>query len=629
MKILSIDVETNGIEYWKTSLVSYAVVLGDEKGNITVKEAVLVEHPEAELTIREALDKLQKLIKKTDIIVGANFKFDYNILSRYNIEFYNIPIHDILYIEYLYSMQTKKHISLNDLAHQYLNKSKDDINFTDMQAGDYPADVLLKYNLTDTLLTYEIYLKQIASDDFQTYNKLIRLGTGLIRLLSEIELNGCVIDVAKLQQLKIDYETTIRDYEEKITELLEYPVNINSSQQLSAALYGGSFLEDGVEEIQKTLKSGQVKTYQRKCKVERRLKGLGFKPTLTTPNGEPSTSEDAIKTLKCRTLKQKKFKELYLNYKKLMTIYIKYLDKYEAYIEDRKIHSNFMTTATHTGRLSSSKPNIQQIPRETEGINIRDLFISRYPDGYILELDFKQLEWRIAAALCGDETMIQEIIEGKDAHRENAALAFNISPEDVTPEQRQIAKAVSFGLIYGQTAYGMAHYRPDIPVDTVEEAQAIINKVYGKYPKLAKWHSKLIATATNYKSVSVPSGRRFYFASPDAATNIKNYPVQGFSFDIAYFLFSLLADKYKTIVPKDKYAIFNTVHDCLVIDCYDKNIVEKIVKFSLDFIEEKSYYYIKKFFGDIQISEVPLSLEAEYGKSWGKLEPYEIKKEEV
>jgi len=628
MKYISLDVETNSLDYWETELVSWAVTHDDY-----VNDCGLVEHPENDETHRESLERLQRTNNESDCIVGANFKFDYQILKRYGIDFKDVFIIDVIIIEYLLSMQSKKGISLEGLAGQYLGDSKEDIDFKEFRADEYPADMLLKYNTKDTELTLDIFNKQIETVRFKNVfgerfgekfgeecdYSLLRLYSALTRMLGDIELEGCKIDTNSLVSFRGQYEELIKDYENRINQLFEFPININSPVQLSAALFGGSFKDDGVETVQKTLKSGEVKEYTRKCKVDKSMQGLGFKPSLTTNSGEPSTSEEALKMLKTKTKKQILFKELFFKYKKASTVYNKYLTKYEKFItKDNKLYSNFNMVNTYTGRLSSSNPNVQQIPRNSDGINLRDLFISRYPNGYILELDFKQLEWRVAATLCGDETMIREINEGVDAHKANAALAFNIKESEVTPEQRQSAKTVSFGLIYGQTAYGMANYRPDIPVDDEREAQLIIDKVYEKYPKLAKWHSSLVAKVTNSYKLTIPSGRILYFPNPDKVTNIKNYPVQAFSFDIAYFLFACLYFKLSKVVDPAKYATFNTVHDCMLFDCKDYETAKKITSFSLDFIKNNAYTYVYKFFN--YELKVPLELEAEVGKTWGSVE---------
>lgn len=625
-KYIVLDLETDGLDCHKDAIVSVAMC---SKGKEFFS---LVYHKDNNLLPQVCLDTVDKKIDKADIIVGHNIKFDLKFLytNKVNsIKFKNIW--DTSVAEYILTNQQTKLVKLADLIKKYSNtKEKIKINLEDIKASEYSGEVLKEYNLQDVRITEIIFLKQFRLAQQLNLVNLIFVCSNFSKILADIEVNGMYIDKQLL-------ETHSQQLQEKITqleiELKSYipeskflDFNLSSHEHVSVILFGGFYKYKGDCELSiGYLKNGSIKLNKKQGTIPVFVSGLGFSKAKAelTKNGYHSASGEVITTLKGKTKIQKKFIEKYKLYRKLVTLNDKYYSKYTKYLQDNFLYANYNQTVTETGRLSCNNPNLQQIPRADDTVGdfqIKSLFKSRYADGYILDVDLSQLEWRVCAFLCKDKTMIQEIRDKKDAHKNNAALAFNVLEESVTKEMRQIAKAVSFGLIYGQTARGLAN-RVDIPINTEEEAKKIIDVVYNKYSRLQIFHNKLYIQAVKNKKIINPTGRGFVYQDPDREfTKIKNYPVQSLATaDIAPLLFWRVWEylqKNKNKLGID-FNLVNTVHDCLVFDCKDMHTVKTIAKVVLAFFRNADKL-IKKYF-NIDFN-IPLDGEAEFGKNWKDLQ---------
>jgi DNA polymerase-1 len=621
MKYIVLDIETDGLNPRQDALVSCAFYAQNKSLFLPVY------HPKSDALPKQSLGKIQEIINNNDLLVGHNIKFDFQFLQHYNIKFYDKDVWDTGIAEYILSGQTVKFAKLSELIQKYSNnQTKIDLELGDVKASEYSLAVLEEYNVRDVQITETIFLKQYKEAKQKGLVNLIKIVSNFTKVLADMEYNGAKIDVDLLTDMDVKLKSEIEFIENKMKEICELDwINFNSSEQLSAVLFGGTIMVDGYSLRYKTLKSGELKMYKRKDKVPFVVTGLGFstKHSEKTKDGYWSVSDSVIKQLKGRTKIQKEFIELYKRWRKLQTIQEKYTSKYLERLDNGFVYPQFNQTSTNTGRLSCNKPNIQQIPRpdeELQDYNIKDLFVSRYPNGVIFDVDFSQLEWRVCAYLCQDPVMIQEIKGGVDAHKQNASIAFNIPVEQVTKQQRQIAKMVSFGLIYGQTAYGLA-LRPDIPINSPDEAQAVIDAVYGKYKKLKEWHDRLYLQAMNTKKLVSPSGRWFGFINPaNEVTKIKNYPVQ--SLATADIVPLVLHRAWLTIKMKGIKAVpINTVHDCIVYDCFSEIEAQQVAKLVKTYIF-KAEILLDKYLG-INFN-VPLDSEAEIGKCWGKMKEIEV-----
>jgi len=622
-KYLVLDVETDGLDCHNDSLVSIAFYSSGKD------KFIPIYHPENSRLPIECIEEIKKTLDKADIIVGHNIKFDLKFLQANKIDNWAFKnIWDTGIAEYILSGQEKKFPKLADLIKEYSDtQEKIDLELSDdIKASEYSLNVLKEYNIQDVKITDIIFKKQLQKAKQLNLVNLIFICSNFTKVLADIEYNGLKIDKELLfcttDSLKLEIENIERELKNFIPESEYLDFNLNSNEHLSCILFGGVYKYKWQCELSiRQLKSGEIKIKPRNGEIPIHIQGLGFstKHSEQTKNGYWSVSDEVIKKLKGRSKLQKDFIEKYKRYRKLQTLYEKFYTKYQdAISEDGYIYPNFNQTSTNTGRLSCSSPNVQQLPRADENLEeyqFKKLFISRYPDGYILDVDLSQLEWRVCAYLCQDPTMIQEIKEGVDAHKSNASLAFNIPLENVSKEQRQIAKMVSFGLIYGQTAFGLAK-RSDIPIDTEEEAQKIIDTVYFKYPQLKLWHDRLYLQAMKSKKILSPSGRYFRFINPDnELTKIKNYPVQSFATaDIAPLIFWKVWEYLKK--KGYEFKIINTVHDCMVFDCKDLQTAKEISKITLDFFR-KAHILIDKYFG-IKFN-VSLDGKAEAGKNWNDI----------
>ena len=616
MRYIVIDVETDGLDPRKDALVSVGLVSQNKSVFLPIYHLQSNELP------KENINKLQNIISKVDLIVGHNIKFDLQFLLKHNIDFVNQNVWDTGIAEFIISAQRAKRISLKDLAIKYSDLRKLNLDVKNVKASEYDIKCLEEYNIIDCKVTQDVFIRQWEIAKKLNLTNLIIICSNFSKTLSDIEFNGAKIDTEYLDLMHNNLEKEINEIENRLKEISGYDwINFNSSEQLSAVLFGGTIEVDGYSLSYHTLKSGALKVRKKKAKIPVVLEGLGFSTSCSekTKNGYWSVSDSVVKQLRGRSKKQKEFINEYIKWRKLQTILEKYTSKYKNEIDDGFVYPSFNQTYTSTGRLSCAKPNIQQIPRPDEsidGYNIKDLFVSRFENGVILDVDFSQLEWRVCAFLCQDENMIKEIVEGIDAHKQNASIAFNIPIDSVTKQHRQIAKMVSFGLIYGQTAYGLAQ-RPDIPIDTPEDAQKVIDAVYDKYRKLKEWHDKLYIDALNKKKIISPSGRRFVFEdASNQLTQIKNYPVQSLATADIVPLILYLA--WKEIKNKKLKAVpFNTVHDCIVYDCADIDTAKQVASIIQSYIRN-SGKYLKEYL-NIDFN-IPLDSEAEIGKCWGKLE---------
>lgn len=627
-KYVVLDIETTGLSVQKDSVVSVAFWSGGQA------KFIPVYHKESPYLPQESIKKITKIINKVDLIVGHNIKFDLKFLMKLNINFTNKLIWDTGVAEYILTSQQEKIISLKDLIKKYSpEQEKGFIDFKDINAQEVHLEDLKEYNLQDTKITNIIFQKQLekVENNVKLRNLIIGISSfGLV--LADIEKNGVKIDTELLKKKNAEIQNRIKLIEQEMFELLgedKYDwINFNSNQHLSAILFGGIIkikCKSGIKI--RTLKSGQIKVYPVLYDLPFYIDGLGFSTNNTqlTKQGYYNVSHVVINSLKGRTKRQKQFLEKYKLWRKLQTLHEKFFDRYLQFTsEEGYIYTNFNQTTTNTGRISCNNPNIQQVPRKNEVVkefNIKEVFKSRFEKGYIAEIDFSQLEWRVCAYLCQDPVMIKEIKEGVDAHTQNASLVFHIPPEEVTKEQRQIAKMVSFGLIYGQSAYGMAK-RVDIPINTDKEAQKIIDVVYSKYKNLKKWHNELYYQALSKKKLVNVSGRSFIFNNPDKQiTNIKNYPVQSFATaDIVPLVLWCAWIDIKKRLNEKAYPI-NTVHDCIIFDCASLEVAKKVIKFVLTYMRnaDKILYTLL----GIRFN-VPLDGEAVVGENWANMQTINI-----
>jgi len=536
---------------------------------------------------------------------------------------------------------------------EYLNKG--------YSVRDIPRDELQTYLKHDLGATKEIYQKQRKKLINSILLPTIQLTNEVTYCLTKVYKNGFKIDKDKLKEVrkefedeKLELETSLQKYAKEL--MGDTPINLNSPEQLSWVLFSRKphsksawaklidkymnpkdfkilvkqhfqtlyktkaeqcVICKGKGSVYKIKKDGSNYKKATKCaackglgyilKDTKYIAGLKFNPTSArwaSANGF-KTGKGNLDILQglAEDKGMKEATEFLGKLKRLsaITSYLSnFVDGIENYMkEDSMLHVRLNQHVTATGRFSGSNPNMQNIPRGST-FPVKKVFVSRFEKGKILEADFAQLEFRVAAFLSQDKTAMHEIDTGFDVHSYTAKVITDAGQET----SRQVAKGHTFAPLFGASGYGRS------------KAEATYYKHFiEKYKGIAKWHKKLGDEAVEGK-VTTPSGRQYAFpdvvkrksGQPTHFTMIKNYPVQGFSNDIVQVIYLELNERLEPL----QSCVVNSVHDSIVVDVHpnETNYVIQIIKDmnnDLDLIIEEAY--------DVKMN-VPLLLEAKIGSNW-------------
>lgn len=403
----------------------------------------------------------------------------------------------------------------------------------------------------------------------------------LIPILAEIETNGIIVNLEKLKSLKSELERDLKLLTVSIHEEIGEIFNLNSPKQLSDILFN------------KIL--------------------VNIKKTKTTKTGQKSTSEEILRELEPLHPVIKKIIEYRESFKILRT----YVESLIENSENSHVHTNFIQTGTATGRLSSEKPNLQNIPADSKwAAPVRSVFESS-PETTLVSLDYSQLELRVLAHLSGDEELQRAFKENKDVHRLTAAKVFKINESEVTDSTRKIGKTLNFGIIYGM---GPRAFSKTGKI-TFDEARAFISSYFANFPKIKKWQDDVLSHAKIEGLVRNENGRlrflpniisghpRFAAESERVAINL---PVQGLSADIMKLAMvkiknALLPEK----IWNKKIKILLTIHDELLLEIADDML--KPLTTQIKRIMENAFHI-----------SVPLKVDASAGKNWGAMQKIEL-----
>lgn len=569
-KILSLDTETTSTNAIDAELVglSFSVKEG---------EAFYVAVPSDQTEAQKMVDIFKPLYEDPKILkVGQNIKYDYEVLRRYDIDI-NGPMWDTMIAHYL--IQPELRHNMDYMAATLLNyqtihideligpKGKGHKNMRDLDPGDIyeyaaeDADVTLK--LKNVL---EPQLKEVGSEKLFT-----EIEMPLIKVLADMELTGVRLDTKSLAETERIFSERMRQYELHAYELASEQFNIASPKQV------GDILFDKMKIIDKPKK---------------------------TKTGQYVTSEEVLLQLRDRA----PIVDDILNYrgmKKLLGTYVEALPKL---INPRtgRIHTSFNQAVTATGRLSSSDPNLQNIPvRDDDGKEIRKCFIAE-PGCKFFSADYSQIELRIMAHLSGDENMIEAFRDGHDIHRATASKIWKVSMEDVTDAQRKKAKQANFGIIYGITTYGLAQR---MGIDN-GEARQLINDYFQTFPKVSEYMEQSKQMAREHGYAETMFGRRRYLQDINskngtvrgfAERNAINAPIQGSEADIIKLAMVRIWRRFKAEGIRSKMIL--QVHDELNFSVFPEEAdkVERII------LEEMQ--------GAYKLS-VPLVADAGWGDNW-------------
>ncbi|HRO74789.1 MAG TPA: DNA polymerase I [Crocinitomicaceae bacterium] len=568
---IAFDTETNNIDSFDAEIVGMSFAYRN-------KEAFYVAMPEEMDKAQEILEQFKPVFENTNcLIIGQNLKYDLQVLANYNIAI-KAKMFDTMIAHYL--IQPEARHGMDFLAEYYLNyktvsiedilgkKGKTQKNMRDLlpsEICDYACeDADITFQLK-TILTKELLENQL-NELFET------IEMPLMPVLQRMENEGIAIDTAYLNKMSFDFQGELLILQDKILALAGVDFNIDSPKQLGEILF---------DHLKISAKAKKTKT------------------------GQYQTSEEVLETFK----NDHEIIPLILDYRQLKKLKSTYIDPLPELCKpkDGRIHTTFMQTVTATGRLSSNNPNLQNIPIRTErGRAIRKAFIARDAQHLLVSADYSQIELRIIAALSHDENMIQAFKNGEDIHRATAAKVFNTPFVEVTRDQRSAAKAVNFGIIYGQSAFGLSQ---NLGISRTE-AKEIIDNYFVQYPTIKTYMDEAILTAREKGYVETVLGRRRFLPDITSANavvrgfaerNAINAPIQGSAADIIKIAMIKVDDALKTNNLKTKMLL--QVHDELVFDVPLEE-VETAKKVIADAMENAFHF------------SVPLEVEAQAGKNW-------------
>ena len=530
------DTETTGIDAIEAELVGLAFSI--KKG-----EAYYVPVPEEESSIRETVSHFRKPLENVSIgKIGQNLKYDILVLRKYGI-MVDGPLFDTMIAHYLIEPDTRH--SMDILAENYLNYIPVSIETLIGKKGkkqgsmrDVEVDKVVEYAGEDADITLQ--LKEVFDPVLKEKNleKLFHdVEIPLIKVLAEMEYSGVKIDRETLANLSAEMEGEIASLNQAIYDLAGTEFNIASPKQLGEILFEHLKLDDKP----KKTKTGQYAT------GEEILTRLAYK------------HEIARKILDFREIQ------------KLKSTYIDALPEMISPVDDR-VHTSFNQAIAATGRLSSTNPNLQNIPiRTAKGREVRKAFVPRDKDHILMSSDYSQIELRIMAHFANDESMIKAFQEGKDIHAITASKIFQTSLNDVTQDMRRIAKTANFGIIYGISVFGLSQ-RLNIPRG---EASEIINSYFNEFKAVKAYMDKVINEAREKGYVETILGRRRYLRDINsrnatmrgfAERNAINAPIQGSAADLIKIAMIKIQDYIRNKKLRSKMIL--QVHDELVFDVY-------------------------------------------------------------
>ncbi|MCO7226284.1 DNA polymerase I [Pleionea sp. CnH1-48] len=575
-ELFAFDTETTSLDYMVAELVgmSFAVEAG--------KAAYLPvghDYPGApdQLDRDWVLEQLKPLLESESAKkVGQNLKYDASVLARYGIQMKGIA-YDTMLESYTHNSVASRH-DMDSLASKYLDMTT--IHFEDIagkgakqltfnqieleKASDYAAED------ADITLRLHQELWPMLEQESGPRGVFEHIEMPLLSVLSKIERQGVLVDGQQLREKSQQFAVRIKELEEQAHEIAGEPFNLGSPKQLQQILF----------------------------------EKLGLPVIKKTPKKQPSTAEEVLQELAL----DYPLPKVILEYRGLSKLKSTYTDKLPEMINQKtgRVHTSYHQAVAATGRLSSTDPNLQNIPiKSEEGRSIRQAFIA--PEGYkVVAADYSQIELRIMAHLSQDKGLLEAFSEGKDIHKATAAEVFGVSESEVTSEQRRHAKAVNFGLIYGMSAFGLAkqlHIGRD-------EAQHYIDTYFARYPGVEQYMDTTRVTAAEQGYVETLYGRRLYLPEINSSNGMRkkaaertaiNAPMQGSAADII-----------KLAMLSINQWLEESELDCRVVMQVHDELVFEVAESQLDEIVPQ---ICQKMMEAAELS-VPLIVEAGVGDNW-------------
>ncbi|GLO59536.1 DNA polymerase I [Vibrio sp. MACH09] len=551
-ELFAFDTETDSLDYMVANLVGLSFAVDEGVAAYVPVAHDYLDAPE-QLDRDWVLQQLKPILEDDQQAkVGQNLKYDASVLARYNINMKGIK-HDTMLASYVFNSVGGRHdmdsLALRFLQHSCISfeslagKGKKQLTFNQIsleEAAPYAAeDADVTLRLHNKLAGYIEKDEKLNS----VYNDI---EMPLVPVLSRIERTGVFIDDMLLSAQSQEIAVRLDELEKEAYEIAGEQFNLSSPKQLQAILF----------------------------------EKMALPVVKKTPSGAPSTNEEVLQELALDYPLPKRI----LEYRGLAKLKSTYTDKLPKMInaETGRVHTSYHQGVTATGRLSSTDPNLQNIPiRNEEGRRIRQAFVA--PHGWkILAVDYSQIELRIMAHLSGDEALLDAFKQGKDIHAATAAEVMGVDIDQVTSEQRRRAKAINFGLIYGMSAFGLAK-QLGIPR---HEAQSYMDTYFERYPGVLQYMEETRTQASEQGYVETLFGRRLYLPEIKSRNAMRrkaaeraaiNAPMQGTAADIIKKAM-LLVDNWVQNHGDGKVRLLMQVHDELVFEVEESSLVETEIK---------------------------------------------------
>lgn len=572
-KKFTIDTETDSLFPVKANLVGLSFSTQSGSGSY-----IPVGHSNFFNSNQISLDLIKKQIKpvlesKNSFIIGQNIKYDYIVLNNHDINIKNISF-DTMVGSYLINPTKTRH-NLNELAQYFLGYNMityKDVVGKNKNFSEVPIDKASEYSCEDADITFRLYdIIEKKIKELHLENLFNKIDIPLIKILAKMEINGIKINVLKLKELNEIISGKLKKLTDDIHNQAGEIFNINSTKQLAVILF-------------------------EKLKLPSEKKGkTGLSTDIEVLKNLQQYHPIANSLIEYRTLH------------KLKTTYTDTLPQMVNPVTKR-IHTSFSQTTTATGRLSSSEPNLQNIPiRDELGKEIREAFIAE-KNNLILSADYSQIELRILAHIAEDSLLIDAFNKDQDIHSRTIMELYNISEQDVTPELRRIAKVINYGIIYGMSAFGLSK---ELNIN-VGKADEFINNYFDKYKGIKNYIDKVKNNIQNQGYIENLFGRKRYL--PDMSRYSRqqqgfvirtaiNTPIQGTAADLIKLAMIEIDKEFTKNNLKSKMLL--QVHDELLFEVTpdEKNKVYDIVKNNME---------------NVYSFKVPIKVDINFGKNWGE-----------
>lgn len=563
------DTETTSTDTFEAELVGLAF-------SYMPHEAFYIPIPPEQAEAQAIVNEFKTVLENPNIVkVAHNLKYDLMVLKNYGIEV-SEPCYDTMLAHYLIDPDGQH--KMDRMAEKYLNyspvpieeligkKGKNQGNMRDVDVAE-----VVEYAAEDadiTLQLKDILQPELAKSNAEKLFKEVEMP--LVHVLADIETTGVKVDTAALKELSNTLSTDILQIQLDIFSLAGGEFNLNSPKQLGEILFD-------------------------KLKLDKNAK--------KTKTGQYATGEEILSKLEGEFEIARKI----LDFRELQKLKSTYVDALPALISPKtgRIHTSYNQAVAATGRLSSTNPNLQNIPiRTPRGREIRKAFVPTNDDFLILSADYSQIELRIMAAFSKDESMLDAFNRGIDIHSTTASKVFNVSLDQVTSDMRRKAKMVNFGIIYGISAFGLAQ-RLEIPRS---EAKEIIDNYFQEFPSIKRYMDNAVVEAREQEYVETLLGRRRYLRDINsrnmternfAERNAINAPIQGSAADMIKIAMIRVHEFLKK--EKLKSSMILTVHDELVFDAYHSEIE-----------------ILKERVNELMVNAMPLPVRMETGMGVGK-----------